>query len=96
VSNIKINVVIAGRTYPLNVKDTLEEQGMRDAANNINDLIRVYEENYAVNDKQDVLAMCALHFASKLEIGNLIKENTETEVLEKVQKLTEMVSKHLE
>ena len=36
---LKINVVIAGRTYPLSVKNTKEEEGMRKAANAINNLI---------------------------------------------------------
>ena len=69
---LKINVVIAGRTYPLSVSNTKEEEGMRKAANAINKLISMYEENYAVSDKQDVLAMCALQFASKVEINLLI------------------------
>ena len=33
---LKINVVIAGRTYPLSVNNTNEEEGMRKAANAIN------------------------------------------------------------
>ena len=44
---LKINVVIAGRTYPLSVHNTKEEEGMRKAANAINELISTYEENYA-------------------------------------------------
>ena len=68
---LKVNVVIAGRTYPLSVKNVQEEEGMRKAAKSINDLISKFEENYAVADKQDVLAMCALQFASKAEISSL-------------------------
>jgi hypothetical protein len=49
---LKINVVIAGRTYPLSVNNTNEEEGMRKAANAINKLITLYEQNYAVSDKQ--------------------------------------------
>ena len=64
---LKINLVIAGRTYPLSVNNTNEEEGMRKAASAINKLITMYEQNYAVSDKQDVLAMCALQFASKSE-----------------------------
>jgi len=33
-------------------------------------MIKQFEENYAVRDKQDVLAMCALQFASQLEQKN--------------------------
>ena len=78
VGKLKINLVIAGRTYPLSVNSTKEEEGMRKAAANINELISRYEQNYAVSDKQDVLAMCALQFASKLEISSLQKDTTDT------------------
>ena len=93
---LKINVVIAGRTYPLSVSNTQEEEGMRKAAQSINDLIAKYEQNYAVSDKQDVLAMCALQFASKLEISQLQENSTDTEVLEKINALTILVNNHLE
>lgn len=93
---LKINVVIAGRTYPLSVNNTREEEGMRKAANAINKLISLYEQNYAVSDKQDVLAMCALQFASKLEISSLEKKSTNEEVTNKIKELTQIVSSHLE
>ncbi len=93
---LKINVVIAGRTYPLSVHNTQEEEGMRKAAIAINNLITNYEQNYAVSDKQDVLAMCALQFASKLEISQLEESTTDTEVLDKINALTKLVNMHLE
>ena len=93
---LKINVVIAGRTYPLSVNNTNEEEGMRKAANSINKLITVYEQNYAVSDKQDVLAMCALQFASKLEISTLDKNSTNKEAIEKLIALTDLVNEHLQ
>ena len=78
-NKLKINIVIAGRTYPLSVNNTKEEEAMRKAANAINKLISKYEQNYAVSDKQDVLAMSALQFASKLEILSLTKNDTNKE-----------------
>ncbi len=93
---LKINLIIAGRTYPLNVNNTQEEEGMRKAAIAINNLISNYEQNYAVSDKQDVLAMCALQFASKLEISQLEESSTDTEVLDKINALTSLVNSHLE
>lgn len=92
---LKINVVIAGRTYPLSVKNTQEEEGMRKAATNINHLISLYEQNYAVNDKQDVLAMCALRFASQVEISSIDKNDNSDKALEKINKLNEMLQSHL-
>ncbi|TVZ54840.1 cell division protein ZapA [Lutibacter sp. Hel_I_33_5] len=93
---LKINVVIAGRTYPLSVNSTQEEEGTRKAANAINKLISMYEQNYAVSDKQDVLAMCALQFASKLEISSLQKGTDNTEALQKIDELTKLLETHLE
>jgi len=96
VDKLKINIVIAGRTYPLSVKNTKEEEGMRKAANAINNLIALYEKNYAVSDKQDVLAMSALQFASKIEIASLEKQSTEKEVIQKINELSNLLETHLE
>lgn len=93
---LKINIVIAGRTYPLSVNNTKEEEGVRKAANSINKLIAMYEQNYAVSDKQDVLAMCALQFASKVEIASIEKDSTNKEVVQKIEELTQLVNSHLE
>ena len=93
---LKINIVIAGRNYPLTVSSVKEEEGMRKAAKSINKLISLFEQNYAVSDKQDGLAMCALQFASKLEITSLQKNSTNKEVLDKIKSLTELVDDQLE
>lgn len=85
--NIKIKVVIGGRAYPLHVKGEIEEEATRKAADKINNLISKFEQNYAVSDKQDVLAMCALQFASKQEIDSI----SENENLQKAEnKLNQM------
>lgn len=62
----KIKINIADRVYPLTVLPN-QEESLRKASKSIEDMIKQFEENYAVQDKQDVLAMCALQFASKLE-----------------------------
>jgi len=63
---LKIKISIADRVYPLTV-DPIQEEGLRSASKKIDTMIKQYEENYAVRDKQDVLAMCALQFASVQE-----------------------------
>ncbi|MCW1953567.1 MAG: cell division protein ZapA [Flavobacteriia bacterium] len=60
----KIKLSIADRVYPLTIHPS-QEEGLRKAAKQIEQLAKNFEQNYAVRDKQDVLAMCALHFASK-------------------------------
>lgn len=94
-AQLKINIVIAGRTYPLTVNNTKEEEGMRKAASIINDLIFKFEQNYAVSDKQDVLAMCALQFASKVEIEALKNVTIQKDVIDKIESLTNLVDAHL-
>ena len=65
----KIKLTIANRIYPLNVPSE-QEEGLRTASKKIDIMIKHFEENYAVKDKQDVLAMCALQFATKIESNN--------------------------
>ena len=62
----------------------------------INYQIARNEQNYAVSDKQDVLAMCALQFASKHEIANIFKESDDEEALQKINELINLVNTHLE
>ncbi len=94
-AKIKVNVVIAGRTYPLSVNSAEEEEGMRKAAKEINELIAKFEQSYAVADKQDVLAMSALQFASKAKIVSINNTIENTEVLNKINELTNLLDKHL-
>ena len=47
-----------------------EEEGqIRTAVKTINDAVTRFETRYAVQDKQDVLSMCALQLASKAELA---------------------------
>ena len=77
-ADLSIKVVIAGRTYPLTI-DMAEEEMVRKAAKTINDKIEEYEQNYAIKDKQDVLAMVALHFANRTfaDSGVPVEEDSE-------------------
>ena len=68
----KIKLTIANRIYPLNVPSDREE-GLRAASKKIEIMIKHYEENYAVKDKQDVLAMCALQLATQNEQENMFE-----------------------
>ena len=60
----KIKLNIGNRVYPLSV-DTNQEEILRKAAKQINLMINDYESKYAVRDKQDSLAMCALQILSQ-------------------------------
>ncbi len=94
--SLKIKVTIAGRVYPLKVKNANEEEGMRKAAKQINKLVTKFEKNYAVSDKQDVLAMCALQFASLIEIKAINNEQDLLKATEKLNKMSTLIDVHLE
>ncbi|KAB2814155.1 cell division protein ZapA [Phaeocystidibacter luteus] len=61
---LKIKVNIAQRVYPLTIRRD-EEERVRKAVAAINEAVKRFEERYAVSDKQDVLAMCTLQFATQ-------------------------------
>ncbi|WP_372800910.1 cell division protein ZapA [Lutibacter sp.] len=92
---LKIKVTIAGRVYPLKVKNAHEEEGMRKAAIKINNLVAKFEKNYAVSDKQDVLAMSALQFASLQEIKAINEEHDLSKATEKINKLGALIDEQL-
>ncbi len=93
--SLKIKIKIANRIYPIVANNVSEEEGIRKAAKTINHLISDFEKNYAVGDKQDVLAMCALQFASKKEIDILKKELEEKKALISLNNMNDKIDKIL-
>lgn len=92
---LKIKISIADRVYPLTV-DATQEEGLRSASKKIDMMIKQFEENYAVRDKQDVLAMCALQFASQVEqkqIDNAIDGN---QTIDRLQKINAVLDQYLD
>lgn len=63
-AKVSLKVNIAGRTYPLTVNE-VEEQRVLKAAEEINKAVKMLQENYAVKDMQDLLAMSALQLTSR-------------------------------
>lgn len=54
-------------------------------------MIKHYEESYAVKDKQDVLAMCALQLATQSEQENLSEAKINEEVNKRLEKINQSV-----
>tara|TARA_B100000963_G_C22595045_1_gene657407 strand:- start:662 stop:952 length:291 start_codon:yes stop_codon:yes gene_type:complete len=90
--NIKIKLTIAERVYPLTISSD-QEASLRISAKKIDDMTKQLEQNYAVRDKQDVLAMCALQYAAQLE--NQLNKNTIGDVSVKTNELIELIDLHL-
>jgi cell division protein ZapA len=91
---LKIKLSIADRVYPLTI-DPSQEEGLRKAAKNIDLLAKKFEQNYAVRDKQDVLAMCALQFASKIEQKSIDQQEKNQEANERLKALEQLVEAKL-
>ncbi|RAV30004.1 cell division protein ZapA [Sinomicrobium soli] len=91
---LRIKISIADRVYPLTI-DPSQEEGLRKAAKSIEGLVKQFEQNYAVRDKQDVLAMCALQFASQLEQKSIDKERGDDEVVKRLEALNELLHSQL-
>ncbi|KFF14958.1 cell division protein ZapA [Flavobacterium hydatis] len=92
---LKIKISIADRVYPLTV-ELSQEEGLRSASKKIDVMIKQFEENYAVRDKQDVLAMCALQFASQVEQKQIDKAIDSDETIERIKRLNILLDQYLE
>ena len=89
---IKIKLNIADRVYPLSISPN-QESSLRASAIKIDSMTKQLENNYAVRDKQDVLAMCALQYAAELEIQ--LQNKIESEPSDKVNELINLIDLHL-
>lgn len=92
-SELSKRVVIAGRTYPLTVKRE-DEEGLEKASDLLNKIIKSYEENYAVKDRQDLLAMCLIHVATRLV--QLEKKSSLSPIENQLKELEVQLSNYLE
>lgn len=87
---LKIRISIADRVYPMTIAPR-QEEGLRRAARKIETAIKQFEKNYAVRDKQDVLAMCALQFAAMTEQQDIDGQKQMELAKEKLESLEELL-----
>ncbi|MFT4678718.1 MAG: cell division protein ZapA (FtsZ GTPase activity inhibitor) [Flavobacteriales bacterium] len=93
-SDLSIKVNIAGRVYPLTINRE-EEESVRLAAKRIEDSIKVFQQNYAVKDKQDLLAMTALQLATVKEKPIEQVNNNQEEISSALLDVVAELDKHL-
>ena len=87
--SIKLN--IANRFYPMKIEGSSEEN-IRNSVKKIDDRLKFYEDNYEIKDKQDLLAMCLIEYASKLEKINKNKFINDDGISEKLSNLDKLLS----
>ncbi len=75
-NELSIKLIIADRPYRLSIERS-EEETIRKAGKLIEEQINCYADNYHYSDKQDLLAMVALHFATMA-----VRSQSETEFIQ--------------
>ncbi len=91
---LKIKLSIANRVYPLTIAPN-QEEGLRLAAQKIDSTVKKFEQSYSVQDKQDVLAMCALQFAAETEQTKIDKNSLSETLEQRLMELDERLEQHL-
>ena len=90
----KIKLNIGNRIYPLSV-NTEQEEVLRKAAKEINDMITKYEKSYAVKDKQDSLAMCALEIFTNNKKITMDQSKFGSNTDKKLSKIIELIDQNI-
>lgn len=93
-NQLKIKLSVADRVYPLTINPD-QEEGLRKAAKKIEAMIKRFEQSYAVRDKQDVLAMCALQFAAQVEQKVIDSDNDQVDLEKRLEALNQMLTQEL-
>ena len=94
VDKLSIKLHVANRIYPMKIERKSEEF-IRNAIKTIEERLKFYEENYAIKDKQDLLAMCLIEYASKFESVNNEKVVDDDGLNEKLAKIDSLLSSNI-
>ncbi len=78
-----INVMIAGRSYPLRIKSE-DEVAIRGVVEEINDKIKEFQLTYKNRDKQDCLSMALLTYAVESHKKTFSDPEVEKEISDKI------------
>lgn len=91
---LSIKIKIGNREYPMKVSAD-EEATIREAGKKINEKIRSFQEQFGIDDRQDLLAMVAIDsFVEKLQ-SNEIRQSTDEVAMDQISKLNRLISAEL-
>ena len=91
---LSIKLHVANRIYPMKIERKSEEF-IRNAIKTIEERLKFYEENYAIKDKQDLLARCLIEYASKFESVNNEKVVGDDGLNEKLAEIDSLLSSNI-
>lgn len=89
---ISINIKIDGKVFPLTINFEDEER-YRLAAKRVNEVVRMYREQFDKQDSKDILAMAAFQIA--LNSTELQERNDRTLFIEELKNLNDDISDFL-
>ena len=92
--SLKIKINIANRIYPMTINRDAEEN-IRKSVKNIEERLKFYEKNYAIKDRQDLLAMCLVEFAAKYETVKDKKVLEDDSIEEKLKVLNSLLTDNI-
>lgn len=93
-NELSINILIAGRVYPLTVNSN-EESNLRVTGKLIQDKLQQYSEQFNLRDQQDSLAMFAIEIANEnLALKQQLLNNAK-ETDEELEQITQLL-KHIQ
>ena len=71
--------------------DPDSEEFIRKSVKDIEERLKFYENNYAIKDKQDLLAMCLIEYASKFELNQTKKVMEDDDVLKALKQIESII-----
>ena len=88
---LTITVNIADRPYRLKIKRE-EEEIIRKAVKEIEQRIKEYSEHFAFNDKQDLMSMVLLHYASTVQKNEADTVAGENMIISRLQRMENLIT----
>ena len=93
-STQRIEIKIASRHYPMTINSD-EEEMLLSCAEEINGILKQFEQKYAVSDKQDALAMVTIQLALReAKLKKQVKDSEEM-TTERISKLLELIDQSI-
>ena len=93
-TELSIKIKIGNREYPMKVAAS-EEATIREAGKKINEKLKAFQDQFGIDDKQDLLAMVAIDsFVEKLR-ANELRQTTDDVAMDQISKLNRLISAEL-
>ncbi|UXP30672.1 cell division protein ZapA [Reichenbachiella agarivorans] len=91
---LSIKIKIGNREYPMKVP-AQEEATIRAAGKKINEKLKFYQEQFHIDDKQDLLAMVAIDSYVQLLQSSETRQIIDETAMEQISKLNQLISESL-